>query len=92
MAKQDKKRLQALKAITALRQLEALKLLNKEEISSIEDKITASYGKYLSPLRTEFVPIPLRTKFVPMTKQDEKRCIDRTKRDKSKTIKVSDIK
>ncbi len=45
--------LKALKAITAWRQLDALKLLNKEERSNIKEKIMALYGKYLSPLRTE---------------------------------------
>jgi len=49
---EQKQRLNALKAITAWRQLDALKLLNKEERQQIQDKIMALYGKYLNPLRT----------------------------------------
>lgn len=51
----DEKRLKlkALKAITAWRQLDALKLLNNEERLSIKKKIMALYGKYLNPLRAE---------------------------------------
>ena len=47
----EKQRLNALKAITSLRQLEALNLLSTKEHSSIEKKITKIYGEYLSPLR-----------------------------------------
>lgn len=50
---EEKLKLKALKAITAWRQLDALKLLNNEERLSIKEKIMALYGKYLNPLRTE---------------------------------------
>lgn len=50
---ENKQNLKALKAISAWRQLDALKLLNNEERSNIKEKIMALYGKYLNPLRTE---------------------------------------
>lgn len=51
MAKKEKTQLKALKAITALRQLDALNMLTEEQKISIEGRIMLVYGKFLSPLR-----------------------------------------
>ena len=49
---EEKEKYRAVMAITAWRQLEALRILSKEESESIKKKIVDTYGeKYLSPLR-----------------------------------------
>ncbi len=40
-----------MKAITALRQLNAYGLLNQTEMNSIQRKLFAKFGEYLLPLR-----------------------------------------
>ena len=48
----EKERLQALKAITAFRQLDALVCLTEIEKMNIKGRLMAKYSEYLNPLRT----------------------------------------
>jgi len=48
---EEKLKKEALEAITAWRQLNALKLLKDKESLLIKERIMIFYGKYLNPLR-----------------------------------------
>jgi hypothetical protein len=53
METEEKLQKEAIKAITAFRQLFALKMLSNVECADIQERINDKYGEYLSPLRNE---------------------------------------